>query len=204
MVECLTRDRGAAGSSLTGVTALCPWARHIKPSLVLVQHRKTRPYITERLLMARKESNQTNKQNTSGVRCSPVFINENYHQYQYDRDQLSQLYMSCCPTKDTSWHARPSKTQNSLLIRAVWLNSLMGALWIATCPIYQSSGGTIRLIRLCGRTDWFESSLDTFAKLYLMLDTGSYGVCVTLHNFHCPASQEWQWRYVLLTKLLGT
>ena len=31
------------------------------PSLVLVQPRKTRPYITERLLMGRKESNQTNK-----------------------------------------------------------------------------------------------------------------------------------------------
>ena len=59
VVECLTRDRGAAGSSLDGVTALCPWARHINPSLVLVQHRKTRPYITERLLMGRKESNQT-------------------------------------------------------------------------------------------------------------------------------------------------
>ena len=29
------------------------------PSLVLVQPRKTRPYITERLLMGRKESNQT-------------------------------------------------------------------------------------------------------------------------------------------------
>ena len=27
VVECLTRDRGAPGSSLTGVTALCPWAR---------------------------------------------------------------------------------------------------------------------------------------------------------------------------------
>ena len=27
VVECLTRDRGAAGSSLTVVTALCPWAR---------------------------------------------------------------------------------------------------------------------------------------------------------------------------------
>ena len=26
VVECLTRDRKAAGSSLTGVTALCPWA----------------------------------------------------------------------------------------------------------------------------------------------------------------------------------
>ena len=33
------------------------------PSLVLVQPRKTRPCITERLLMGRKESNQTNKQN---------------------------------------------------------------------------------------------------------------------------------------------
>ena len=45
MIECLTRDRGALGSSLTGVTALCPLARHINHSLVLVQHRKTRPYI---------------------------------------------------------------------------------------------------------------------------------------------------------------
>ena len=43
----------AAGSSLTGITVLCPWARHINPSLVLVQPRKTRPYITERLLMGR-------------------------------------------------------------------------------------------------------------------------------------------------------
>ena len=31
----------------------------IYPSLVLVQPRKTRPYITERLLMRRKESKQT-------------------------------------------------------------------------------------------------------------------------------------------------
>ena len=31
-----------------------PWARHIYPSLVLVQPRKTRPYITERLLIGRK------------------------------------------------------------------------------------------------------------------------------------------------------
>ena len=29
VVECLTRDRTAAGSSLTGVTALCPWARKL-------------------------------------------------------------------------------------------------------------------------------------------------------------------------------
>ena len=34
----------------------------INPSLVLIQPRRTRSYITERLLMGRKESNQTNKE----------------------------------------------------------------------------------------------------------------------------------------------
>ena len=58
MVVCLIRDPGTAGSSLTGVTALCPLARHINPSLVLVQPRKTRPYVTERLLIGCKESNK--------------------------------------------------------------------------------------------------------------------------------------------------
>ena len=65
VVECLTRDRGAGGWSLTGVTGCGPSARHIYPSLVLVQPRKTRPCLTESLLMGRKESNQTNKQNCS-------------------------------------------------------------------------------------------------------------------------------------------
>ena len=36
-------------------------SKNINPSLVLVQPRKTRPFINERLLMGRKESNQTNK-----------------------------------------------------------------------------------------------------------------------------------------------
>ena len=35
-------------------------SKNINPSLVLVQPRKTRPFITERLLMGRKDSNQTN------------------------------------------------------------------------------------------------------------------------------------------------
>ena len=39
-----------------------PLSKNINPSLVLVQPRKTRPFIIERLLMGRKESNQTNKQ----------------------------------------------------------------------------------------------------------------------------------------------
>ena len=34
-------------------------SKNIYPSLVLVQPRKTRPFITERLLMGRTESNQT-------------------------------------------------------------------------------------------------------------------------------------------------
>ena len=37
-------------------------SKNINPSLVLVQPRKIRSFITERLLMGRKESNQTNKQ----------------------------------------------------------------------------------------------------------------------------------------------
>ena len=41
VVECLTRDRRAAGSSLTGVVSL---SKNINPSLVLVQLRKTHPY----------------------------------------------------------------------------------------------------------------------------------------------------------------
>ena len=34
-------------------------SKSIDPSLVLIKSRKTRPYITERMLMGRKESNQT-------------------------------------------------------------------------------------------------------------------------------------------------
>ena len=36
-------------------------SKNINPSLVLVQPRKTRPFITERFLIGCKESNQTNK-----------------------------------------------------------------------------------------------------------------------------------------------
>ena len=46
-------------------------SKNINPSLVLVQPRKTRPFITERLLMGRKESNQTSKFNLAFF-CSKV------------------------------------------------------------------------------------------------------------------------------------
>ena len=61
MVECLTRDREAAGSNLTGVTALWSLSKTHLSSLELVQPRDTHPGLTERLLMGRKEPNRTNK-----------------------------------------------------------------------------------------------------------------------------------------------
>ena len=47
-------------------------SKKINLSLVLVQPRKTRPYITERLLMGRKESNQIKKSNFNEKVQPPV------------------------------------------------------------------------------------------------------------------------------------
>ena len=58
VVECLTRDRGFEPHQRHCVVSL---SKNINPSLVLVQPRKTRPFITERLLMGRRiKSNKTN------------------------------------------------------------------------------------------------------------------------------------------------
>ena len=51
----------------------------IYPSLVLGQPRKTHLYISERLLMGRKESNQT-KQTHDSCRCMIAYhISDQYH-----------------------------------------------------------------------------------------------------------------------------
>ena len=50
VVECLTQDRRVVGLSLNSFAALCHWARLTNPCLVLVQPRKARPDITEKLL----------------------------------------------------------------------------------------------------------------------------------------------------------
>ena len=47
-----------------------PWARHIYPSLVLVQPKKTRPCLTERLLMGRKESNKKTHDQWNSYHCT--------------------------------------------------------------------------------------------------------------------------------------
>ena len=54
--------QAVASSSITGVTVLCPLARHINPCLVLVKPRTTRPDLTEKKCsLGHKESNQTIK-----------------------------------------------------------------------------------------------------------------------------------------------
>ena len=67
-VFCLDwRPRGRGFVASPASLSCGPLARHINPSLVLVQPRKTRPCLTERLLMGRKGSNQTNSQTNSNV-----------------------------------------------------------------------------------------------------------------------------------------
>ena len=56
MLDSRPRDRGFEPNRRHCVVSL---SKNINPSLVLVQTRKTRPFITERLLMGRKESIQT-------------------------------------------------------------------------------------------------------------------------------------------------
>ena len=54
-------------------------SKNINPSSVLDQPRKTRPFITERLLMGRSESNQTNKPNIITQELSPYFAQMGTH-----------------------------------------------------------------------------------------------------------------------------
>ena len=63
MAQCRVLDSRPKGRGFEPHRRHCvvSLSKNINPSLVLVQPRKTRPFITERLLMGRKESNQTNK-----------------------------------------------------------------------------------------------------------------------------------------------
>ena len=56
VLDCRPKGRRSMPQRRHSVVSL---SKNINPSLVLVQPRKTRPFITERLLMGHKESNQT-------------------------------------------------------------------------------------------------------------------------------------------------
>ena len=83
VVECLTLlERPRVWASPASLRC-GPWAKYIYPSLVLVQPRKARPCLTERLLMGRKESNQTNKNELKfynlEARCTAKYWDQNEH-----------------------------------------------------------------------------------------------------------------------------
>ena len=54
-------------------------SRNINPSLVLVQPRKTCPFITERLLMGRKELNESNSQHD--IKVPKYLMCDSYFQF---------------------------------------------------------------------------------------------------------------------------
>ena len=64
-------------------------SKNINPSLVLVQPRKTRPFITERLLMGRKESNQTKQASENAVCCITILANVSEEANSADPDQTA-------------------------------------------------------------------------------------------------------------------
>ena len=99
MVECLTGDRGAAPHWCHCVVSL---SKNINPSLVLVQPRKTCPFITERLLMGHKESIQTNKRvlirdlSVKIFRVNMVVINMIVCFSMFDSDDVQSYKVACC------------------------------------------------------------------------------------------------------------
>ena len=76
MLDSRPKDRGFEPHRRHCVVSL---SKNINPSLVLVQPRKTRPFISERLLMGRKESNQTkqtkNDMYQRETTCNLLFCN---------------------------------------------------------------------------------------------------------------------------------
>ena len=66
MAQCLTRDLGAVSSSLTGITVLCPLARHIYPCFVLVQPRKTGPCLYCKIVDGTLRIKSNKQRETSG------------------------------------------------------------------------------------------------------------------------------------------
>ena len=109
MIRILTLSQGA--QSLSGIVldsrsrgrgfephwrhCVVSLSKNINPSLVLIQPRKTRIFILERLLMVRKESYQTNKYLTiSGVRSIGIYISYNFIVVKYSRPHWIFLFIT--------------------------------------------------------------------------------------------------------------
>ena len=125
----------AAVSSLIGVAALCPWARHMNPSLVLVKPRKTRPYITERLLMGRKESNKQIKFLNIGKQWRPRWYAAFYQDLHCAKTKKNKQYSVKIITGDPSIYTmgHPDILQN------LWKIPLVCKEWMTNSSCYASS-----------------------------------------------------------------
>ena len=86
-------------------------SKNINPSLVLVQPSKTCPFITERLLMGRKESNQTNKQTMLSLDLSCLENSVNPDQLASEKPANPDAHCFYPPTKSEGYSfgvVRPS------------------------------------------------------------------------------------------------
>ena len=150
VVECLTPDWGAVSWSLTGDTALCPWARLINTSLVLVQPRKTCPYITERLLMGRKESNQTKQKED----CQP---------HKVDRC-TSMLYGKCSKISNTLLFF----LLNRIVVISAGINQIIVRSTNKQVRPWSDFRSSLILVCTVSMSSWQATSVQTYQnKIYL-------------------------------------
>ena len=73
MAQLVVLDWGSKHLTAVGVTVLCPWAKNFIRCLILVQPRKTRPDMTEKFWLGRKEDK-------FWLGCKKSKTNENYIQ----------------------------------------------------------------------------------------------------------------------------
>ena len=91
--------------------------------------------------------------------------------------------------KRTFGNVHPVKIQISLRIRAVWLESLLGAFLInKDCSFLMRK--TITLIRLRVCAGWFESSLGAHIRRYVFWHCGSYGLTQRWNNVESTLIQR--------------
>ena len=108
MLDSRARGRGFQPHRRHNVVS---FSKNINPSLVLVQPRKTLPYITERLLMGCKELNQTNKiffLTVKGLKKNTLEAHVNTdgsHQPGHPCRDDPDPHQTCqYPVKGTSWY----------------------------------------------------------------------------------------------------
>ena len=101
-------------------------SKNINPTLVLVQPRKTLPFITERLLMGRKESNQTisgvatvtgwaNEKDFEFLLLFIMYFRQHEENYTMSEKEILQDIVAYCPAVAGVTGAMPAKDVQRLI-----------------------------------------------------------------------------------------